>query len=102
MGLDPAKVTTRSNSDLCTVERVLSDTSMSPAARMEFISLLGQQWDKATEGSTERFRTVREIRRRFPAQAVVLLGREVTPGHPTMEGAGYDCHCGECLYRRES
>jgi hypothetical protein len=76
MGLDPAKVTTRSNSDLCTVERVLTDTSMSPAARMEFIYLLGQQWDKATEGSTERFRTVVEVRRRFPAQAAVLLGRE--------------------------
>jgi hypothetical protein len=24
----------------------------------------------------------------------------VTPGHPTQEGAGYDCNCGECLYVR--
>ena len=77
MGLDPAKVTSRSNSDMCTVERVLTDTSMSPAARMEFIYLLGQQWHKATEGSTERFRTVREIRRRFPIHArILLVGRE--------------------------
>jgi hypothetical protein len=24
----------------------------------------------------------------------------VTPGHPVKDGAGYDCHCGECLYQR--
>lgn len=24
----------------------------------------------------------------------------VTPGHPVRAGAGYDCNCGECLYRR--
>ena len=23
----------------------------------------------------------------------------VTPGHPVREGAGYDCHCGECQAR---
>jgi len=25
--------------------------------------------------------------------------RVTTPGHPTKEGAGYDCECGECLAR---
>lgn len=25
----------------------------------------------------------------------------VTPGHPVKDGAGYDCHCGECLYQRK-
>lgn len=24
----------------------------------------------------------------------------VTPGHPVEDGAGYNCHCGECLYQR--
>jgi hypothetical protein len=24
----------------------------------------------------------------------------VTPGHPVKDGAGYDCHCGDCLYKR--
>lgn len=76
MGLDPAKVITRSNSDLCFVEHVLHDTSMSPSARMDLIALIGEQWHKATEGSTERFRTAKEIRRRFPHHANLLLGFE--------------------------
>jgi hypothetical protein len=57
------------------VDLISDDTSMSPAARMEFIYLLGKQWHEATEGSTERVRTAREIRRRWPSHAVVLLGR---------------------------
>jgi hypothetical protein len=32
-----------------------------------------------------------------PAEAVY-----VTPGHPTLEAAGYDCGCGQCLHARRS
>jgi hypothetical protein len=78
MGLDPAKVTSRSNSDMCTVERVLNDVTMSPAARMEFIYLLGKDWHRATEGSTERVRSVREMKRRYPIHARVLLAERAS------------------------
>lgn len=26
----------------------------------------------------------------------------VTPGHPTIAGAGYNCNCGQCLFGRQS
>lgn len=33
-------------------------------------------------------------------RAAAMTAPYVTPGHPVMAGAGYDCSCGECLYRR--
>lgn len=64
MALDPAKVTSRSNSDMLTIEMIGNNTSMSPAARMTAIQAVVAAWDRATDGSTARYGAVREVHQR--------------------------------------
>lgn len=58
--MDTAKVASRSNSDLCAIELILNNRSMSAQARMEAICRRSQKWHRATEGSSGRGLAVRE------------------------------------------
>lgn len=66
MTLDPAKLTTRSNSDLCFIDMVADDTSLSPEARMELIAQIARDWSRATSGSTGRHKAKRDALRKWP------------------------------------
>ena len=56
MTLSPNAVTSRSNSDALTIQASRSESGMPPAARMSAIARVAAQWDRATEGSTARYR----------------------------------------------
>lgn len=64
MALDPASVTSRSNSDLLAIEMIANNTSMSPEARMLAIHAVVGAWDLATQNSTGRHTAVREVHQR--------------------------------------
>lgn len=66
MGLDPAAVTSRSNTELCNVEAILNDVTISPPARMALILAISCDWHEATQDSTGRFGAEREAARRKP------------------------------------
>lgn len=50
----------------------------------------------AEEDAAERA----QVEAEYAAEEAAQRRPYVTPGHPTREAAGYDCHCGECLYQR--
>lgn len=56
MALSPTAVTSRSNSDALTIQAILSELGMSPEARMSAIAHVAAQWDRATNGSSSRYR----------------------------------------------
>lgn len=66
MTLDTAKLTTRSNSDLCFISLVADDTSLSPEARMELIAQIGRDWSRATSGSVGRRKAKADALRKWP------------------------------------
>lgn len=59
MALDPAAVTSRSNSDLLTIEMVADNVGLSTPERMTLILAITREWDAATHNSTERHRAAR-------------------------------------------
>lgn len=66
MTICPAQLTSRSNSDLCTVTMIAEDTSLSPEARMELIAQVGRDWSRATSGCTARPRAKSDGLRKYP------------------------------------
>jgi hypothetical protein len=69
MALDPAQLTSRSNSDLCFINLVADDVTLSPEARMELIAQIGRDWGRATSGSTGRFKAKADALRKWPSHA---------------------------------
>ncbi|GAA2031152.1 hypothetical protein GCM10009720_09270 [Yaniella flava] len=53
-GLDPAKVTSNSNSKLFVIDTINSNRNMDPNHRMELILQQAEDWDHATRNSTSR------------------------------------------------
>jgi hypothetical protein len=53
-GLDPAKVTSNSNSKLSNIESIHAKRHLDPNHRMELILQQAEQWDRATRKSTSR------------------------------------------------
>ncbi|NWN87103.1 MAG: hypothetical protein HLX51_00950 [Micrococcaceae bacterium] len=53
-GLDPAKVTSNSNSKLFVIDTISSNRNMDPNHRMELILQQAEDWDHATRNSTSR------------------------------------------------
>lgn len=43
---DPAKITSRSNSDLTTVDLILNETGLAPEIRMDLIAMVSREWFK--------------------------------------------------------
>ena len=75
MTLDTAKLTTRSNSDLCFIDLIASDVTMSPEARMELIAAAGRDWDRATTGTPARHKARKAAARKWPAHAAIYFGQ---------------------------
>jgi hypothetical protein len=66
MTLCSAQVTSRSNSDLLTIERIAEDTSMDTPTRMTLIQAIVNGWDRATAGSTGRYAATSQAAKREP------------------------------------
>jgi hypothetical protein len=66
MVLDSAKLTTRSNSDLCFISMVADDVTLSPEARMELIAQIGRDWSRATSGCPARRKAKADALRKWP------------------------------------
>lgn len=66
MGLDSAKVITRSNSELCNLEIIVNDLSLSTPARMALVLAIACDWHGATQGSTGRHAAEREASKHSP------------------------------------
>lgn len=62
--IDSPSVISRSNSDLCNIEMIKSNTSLSPIARMELIAGIVAGWDNATAGHPTRYKALGEIANR--------------------------------------
>lgn len=62
--IDSPGVISRSNSDLCNIELIKGNTSLSPTARMELISGIVAGWDRATAGHPSRYGAKKEIANR--------------------------------------
>lgn len=62
--IDSPGVTSRSNSDLCNVEMIKGNTSLSPTARMELIAGIVAGWDRATSGHPSRYGARKEVANR--------------------------------------
>lgn len=46
--MDPAKVVSRSNSDLLAIDMIIANVNLSPAARMEAIAEYARKWHADT------------------------------------------------------
>ena len=68
--MDPAKVTSRSNSDLTAIEMIGNNVNMSPEARMAAILDRALDWDAATKGCTGRIKADNEYARRAARHAI--------------------------------
>lgn len=72
MTLCPAQLTSRSNSDLCLIELIHGDVTLSPEARMELIAQVGRDWGRATSGCTARHRAKADGLRKWPSLAYLF------------------------------
>lgn len=58
MALDPASMTSRSNSDVLKVIDIATARQIDPDVRAEMILHVMRDWDRATVGSTGRFHSI--------------------------------------------
>jgi len=56
MALEPAAVTSRSNSDLLTIRAIAENVALTTPERMTLILEIAEEWSAATHNSTERHR----------------------------------------------
>jgi len=70
MPLCPAQVTSRANTQLLRVKRIVEDTTLSSAARMELLAVQTQEWLANVSGTTGQHAARREARQRASQLAV--------------------------------